>query len=68
MQDHISKLCGKLVRARHQNQVKPAAAKLRQAIRDHIEAVREEVAKIAIIDRMVELDFIALEAPRESRN
>jgi predicted Rdx family selenoprotein len=67
MQDHISKLCGKLVLARHQNQIKPEAAELRQAIRDHVEAVREDVAKIAFVDRIVEVDVLALEAQRSQR-
>jgi hypothetical protein len=67
MQDSISKLCGKLVQTELQDEFKPLAAELQRAIRQRIDSVRQDVAHIAILDRILDLDAPASEAAKESR-
>lgn len=62
MQDEISKLCGKLVRADEQHELKSLAAELQHVIRHRVDSVRQGAAAIALFDRIVELDAIASEA------
>jgi hypothetical protein len=66
MQDKITKLCNKLVRARQIEDVYPVSEQLQAAIHDVLERVREDAMGVLMIDRVVDHNGL-LEAQREER-
>jgi hypothetical protein len=53
MSDNITKLCVRLLKAEHPDELQPAAAQLKQAIRERFDAVREGALEVALLDRLV---------------
>ena len=56
MQDKITRLCNKLVRAHKPEDVHPASEELRAAIHDVLEKVRWDAIDLVMIDRVVDHD------------
>jgi len=48
MQDHITKLCRKLLRAEEPTEVHPTAEQLRSAIAEKVERIRAEAQDVAL--------------------
>jgi len=62
MQDRITGLLGKLVRAEGHHELSTVAAELQRAIRHRIDSMRQDVVGIALFDRIVDLDANASQA------
>lgn len=58
MQDQITTLCAKLVRAQEFEDVRPAAEQLQDAIRERMDRIRENAIEVAIVDRIVDSDAL----------
>lgn len=65
MQDKITKLCNELVRAQETKDIYPVSRKLRAAIHDALERVREDALEIVMIDRVVDHDGLL---PRQTED
>ena len=53
MSDKITKLCVRLLKAEHPDELQPVASELKQAIRERFDAVRESALEVALLDRLV---------------
>ena len=53
MSDKITKLCVRLLKAEHPDELQPVAAQLQQAIRERFDVVRESALEVALLDRLV---------------
>ncbi len=58
MQDQITELCVRLLRAKEAEEARPVARQLQCAIRERLDRVRDNAVAVAIIDRIVDLDFL----------
>jgi len=56
MQDRITSLCSKLVRAEDPKELAPVAHQLKQAIRERVDSVREYAVELALLDQLVDGD------------
>jgi len=68
MHDLITELCTKLLQAEETAELQPVAAQLRNAIRRRLESVRNHAIRIAVIDHMVDLDFLITTPAKEKPN
>jgi hypothetical protein len=68
MRDQITELCTRLLRAEEPAEVQPVEEQLQDAIRERVERVRNDAIRIAMIERMVDLDFLTTPPAKEKPN